>query len=128
MRHIASEGGYPVWIEEIAKADTPWHDADEIAAALQERILRCGAAFIAVFDHYGLNLRMGEALPAAMQDAKTILFCPCAKLLDPLLLALSPCAIGVADMGNRFVISFQASPVFTPTKTLSLWVDDLRTP
>lgn len=128
MRHIASEGGYPVWIEEIAKADTPWHDADEIAAALQEHIRRCGAAFIGVFDHYGLNLRLGAALPLDMQDAKTILFCPGAQLLDPLLLALSPCVIGVADMGNRFVISFLDAPIVSPTETLSLWVENLRTP
>jgi len=128
MRRITIEGGYPVWIEEIAKADTPWRDVDEIAAALQDRIRRCGAAFIGVFDHYGLNLRMGAPLPVAMQDAKTILFCPCAKLLDPLLLALLPCTIGVSDMGNRFVISFRDTPIFTPTETLNLWVDDLRTP
>jgi len=129
MQRITLEGGYPAWVEEIAKADTPWRDVDEIAAVLQGRIRRhSGSAFIGVFDHYGLNLRVSAALPLDMQDAKTILFCPGTKLLDPLLLALSPCAIGVADMGNRFVISFLDSPVIFPTETLNQWVDNLRTP
>lgn len=127
MQRITVEGRYPVWVEEIAKADTPWRDVDEIAAVLQARIHRHGgSAFICVFDHYGLNLRVGEALPIAMQDAKSILFCPGTKLLNPVLLALCPCAIGVADMGNRFVISFPDAPVVSPTETLALWVENLR--
>jgi len=64
MQRITVEGRYPVWVEEIAKADTPWRDVDEIAAVLQARIRRhSGSAFIGVFDHYGLNLRVGETLP-----------------------------------------------------------------
>jgi hypothetical protein len=37
-----------------------------------------------------------------------------------MLLALYPCAIGVADMGNRFVISFPDAPVVSTTETLAL--------
>ena len=126
------EGGCPVWIEEIAKADTPWRDVDEIAAVLGKHLLRHGgAAFIGVFDLYGLNLRLGEALPAAMQDAKAFLFCPGANLLNPALIARCPCVIGVADMGNRFVISFLdaslvATSFFSPAGPLTQWVDNLR--
>lgn len=127
MQHITVEGRYPVWVEEIAKADTPWRDVDEIAAALSACIHRqAGAAFIGVFDCYGFNLRVGASLPVDMQDAKTVLFCPGARLPSPAALALCPCAIGVADMGNRFVISFLDAPVVSPTDTLALWVEDLR--
>lgn len=127
MQRITVEGRYPVWIEEIAKADTAWRDVDEIAAVLQACIRRHGGtAFIGVFDHYGLNLRAGEALPIAMQDAKAILFCPGARLPYPEALALCPCAIGVADMGNRFVISFLDAPHVSPTETLAQWVEYLR--
>jgi len=127
MQRITVEGRYPVWVEEIAKADTPWHDVDEIAVVLQSSIQRhAGSAFIGVFDHYGLNIRMGETLPFAMQDAKAILFCPGARLLNPMHLALCPCAIGVADMGNRFVISFLDTPVVSSTETLALWINNLR--
>lgn len=127
MQRITVEGRHPVWVEEIAKADTPWRDVDEIAAVLQARIHRHdGSAFIGVFDHYGLNLRIGEALPFAMQDAKAILFCPGTRLLNPVLLALCPCAVGVADMGNRFVISFPDAPLVSLTETLAQWVEYLR--
>ena len=34
--------------------------------------------------------------------------------------------IGVADMGNRFVISFPDAPLACPTAALALWVDQLR--
>jgi hypothetical protein len=67
-----------------------------------------------------------EPAAANWQDAKAILFCPGTKLLNPVLLALCPCAIGVADMGNRFVISFPDAPVIYPTETLALWVENLR--
>lgn len=118
-----------MWVEEIAKADTRCCDVDEIAVALQRCICRHGeAVFIEVFDHYGLNLRLGESLPFAMQDAKAILFCPSAKLLTPARLALCPCTIGVADMGNRFVISFPDMASIFRTETLLEWVEALRAP
>jgi hypothetical protein len=128
MQRITVEGHYSVWVEEIAKADTPWRDVDELAAVLQACIHhQAGSAFIGVFDHYGLNLRVGEPLPLDIQDAKTILFCPSAGLPDPVSMALTTCAVGVADMGNRFVISFLDAPVISPTETLAQWVENLRT-
>lgn len=128
MQRIIVEGRYPVWVEEIAKADTPWRDVDEIAAIFQTRIHRqADFAFIGVFDNYGLNLRVGEHLPIDMQDAKTILFYPSARLPDHISMALSLCVISVADMGNRFVISLLDTPVVSPTKKLVQWVEDLRT-
>lgn len=124
MQRITVEGGSPVWIEEIAKADTPWRDVDEIAAVLRQRLQRDGgSAFIGVVDLYGLNLRLGEALPPAMQDAKAFLFCPATRLVNPLIIALCPCVIGVADMGNRFVISLlDTSPAESPVP----WIESLR--
>jgi hypothetical protein len=128
MQRITVEGRYPVLVEEIAKADTPWRDVDEIGAVLRSCIQhQADFAFIGVLDNYGLNLRVGEPLPVDMQDAKTILFCPSAKLPNPVTMGLSICAISVADMGNRFVISFPDSPVAFPTETLAHWVEDLRT-
>lgn len=128
MWQITGEGGRPVWFEEIAKADTSWRDVDEIVAALQAHIRRNGVfAFIGIFDYYGLNLRVGELLPIAMQDAKLILFCVGANLPNPTAMAMCHSAIGVADMGNRFVISFPGAPVDSSAKTLAQWVDELRT-
>jgi hypothetical protein len=127
MQLMTVDKHYPVWVEEIAKADTPWRDVDEITAALRARILGFGAtAFLGIFDHYGLNLRECEPLPMPMQDAKTILFCRGAQLQDPLLLALCPSAIGVADMGNRFVISFLDAPMVSPTEAMFQWIEELR--
>jgi hypothetical protein len=127
MRCIAVDGLYSVWVEEIAKVDTPCRDVDEITVALQACICHLGAtALIGVFDHYGFNLRAGAPLPMCMQDAKTILFCRGSLLLDPMLLALCPSAIGVADMGNRFVISFLDAPAVFPAETVGQWVEDLH--
>lgn len=129
MQRITLDGRYPLSVEEIAKADTRWRDVDEIAAALRARIHGShGAAFVGVFDHYGLNLRMAEPLPISMQDAKTILFCFGSTLPDPAFLALSPCAIGVADMGNRFVISFLDAIAGPDSEAMTRWIEDLRAP
>lgn len=128
MQRITVEGGYPVWVEEIAKADTPWRDVDEIAAAFRARIQRqAGSAFIGVCDHYGLNLRLGEKLHAAMRDARIVLFCDDPALPGPTLLALRPCAIGVADMGNRFVLSFMERPGPAANGFLRQGLEDLLT-
>lgn len=35
MQCIAVDGLYSVRVEEIAEADTPWRDVDEVTAALQ---------------------------------------------------------------------------------------------
>lgn len=118
-----------VWVEEIAKADTRYCDVDEIIGALRRSICRHnGLALIGVFDHYGLNLRLGEFLPLPMQDAKAILFCPGSELVAPAFLALCPCAVGVADMGNRFVISLSDRMSAHGTEILQRWVDELRMP
>lgn len=128
MRRIILEGGFPVWVEEMAKVDTPYYDVDEIVAALRACVQhRAGYAFIRVFDHYGHNLGIGEPVPRDMRDAKALIFCPAAGLPDPALMAMYLCAIHVADMGNRFVISFADMPDISSRQTLSEWVEELRT-
>jgi len=47
-------------------------------------------------------------------------------LPSPTLLALQPCAIGVADMGNRFVLSFMERPGPAANGFLLQWLDGLR--
>lgn len=127
MQLLTVEGRYPVWFEEIAKADTCWRDVDEIAALLQGCIHRQpGFVFIGLIDHYALNIRLGEALPVPLQDAKVVLFFPDTRQLTPALLAYYPTAIGVADMGNRFVISFLNISTVSPTESLIEWVESIR--
>jgi hypothetical protein len=127
MQCFGGEGGYPVWIEEIAKADTFYRNVDEIVAALQARVARhAQASWIGVCDHYGLNLRLGERLPAAMQDARIALLCDAPALSGTAFLALQPCAIGVADMGNRFVFSFMERPDAAGNGFLRQWLDGMR--
>lgn len=129
MQLTDSGSHFPIAKAEIAKVDTRYGDADEVIAALRRCICRQnGTVFIGVFDYYGLNLRLGEYLPLSMQDAKAILFFPYAELVDPALPALCPCAIGVADMGKRFVISLSDRGDVSSVETLRRWVDELCMP
>ena len=60
-----------------------------------------------------------------MLDARIALLCDAPVSLTPAVLAMQPCAIGVADMGNRFVLSFMERPDSAANGFLFLWLDGL---
>lgn len=129
MQRVLIQNTYPVLMEEIAKADTPLRNVDEIIASLRERVLADrGIALIGVFDHYGHSVHLNGAIRPEVQDAKQIVFCFGPALPEIELMALQPRAIGVADLGNRFFISFMEGPNAETNHVLADWVDELRTP
>lgn len=129
MNRVLIQNTYPVLMDEIAKADTPLRNVDEIIASLRARVIADrGIAFIGVFDHYGHSVRLGGEVHPEVQDAKQIVFCFGPALPEVELMALRPRAIGVADLGNRFFVSFMEGPSPEINRVLADWVDELRAP
>ncbi len=129
MNRVLIQDTYPVLMDEIAKADTPLRNVDEIIASLRQRVAADrGIAFIGVFDHYGHSVRLGGEVHPEVQDAKQIVFCFGPALPEVELMALRPRAIGVADLGNRFFVSFMEGPSPHINRVLVDWVEQLRTP
>jgi len=129
VQRVYALNRYPILSEEIAKSDTPLRNVDEILARLRDRVTGDrGTEYLGIFDHYGHSVRLGGRIHPEVQDAKEIMFCFGPALPDVELLALRPRAIGVADLGNRFVISFLEAPSEETNQSLARWIEELRAP
>jgi hypothetical protein len=58
--------------------------------------------------------------------AVDLIFCFGFALPDPQVLAVRPRSIGVADLGDRFVISFMEAPMKPANESMEAWVRGLR--
>ncbi|HYH22668.1 MAG TPA: hypothetical protein VD995_29000 [Azospirillum sp.] len=119
---------YTVLNTEIAKTETECRTVDDVIAALTAKIeADPNVALIAVFDHHAHTTRRGGAIAPEIQAAKNLVFCFGPALPDPRMLALRPRAIGIADLGDRFVVSFQEAPLTPANDTMRGWVLGLKT-
>ena len=82
--------------------------------------------FISVFDHYAHTQRIGGCIAPEIKAAQNIVFCFGLKLPNPFVLAVRPRAIGVADMGEYFAISFMEPPMEAATQAMQAWVQAVR--
>ena len=115
---------YPVFTIEIPKEETSYKSTDEILAYLKEKIdTHPIAAYIGEFDHYAhtSSLEDGE-IGEGIQTAKNIICCFGKKLPKAIILAVRPRSIGVADMGDRFVVSFLEAPNNEANAAMEDWV------
>jgi hypothetical protein len=119
---------YPVFELELDKAETTYRTAQEVIDALKVSIeAHPLVSYIGEFDHYShtRNLPAGEIAPE-IRDARLVVFCFGVKLPNPHVLAVRPRSIGVADMGDRFVINFLEPPMPVATEAMEGWVKALR--
>ena len=119
---------YTVFVADIAKSETECRTVDDVLAVLTARIeADPGVALLAVFDHYAHTRRRDGMIAPEIRAAKNLVFCFGPALPDPRMLALRPRAIGVADLGDRFVVSFQEAPLAPANEAMRSWVRSLRT-
>ncbi len=122
MRQIVLQQKYPVFHLEIPKGETSCGSVDAIVEALRARIeAEENVADIAVFDHYAHTSGFGGEMHPDIAAAKNIVFCFGYKLPDPKMLAVRPRSIGVADMGDRFEISFLEAPMEIANTRMEAW-------
>lgn len=119
---------YPIFVLELPKLETDLRSVDEIIARLKDRIERHKVArFIAVFDHYAHTKALPEGvIDPDIRDAKNIVFCFGISLPGPEVLALRPRSIGVAELSDRFVISFVEAPMPVANTAMEQWARGLR--
>ncbi len=116
---------YPISEMDIMKSETTFSTVDEVIAYLKEKIdTHPVAAYIATFDHYTHTKNLGEAgeISADILDAKNIICCFGKQLPKPTLLAVRPRAIGVAEMEDKFVVSFIDAPNAQAHEFMVTWV------
>ncbi|MGB1111025.1 MAG: DUF6858 family protein [Gammaproteobacteria bacterium] len=115
---------FPIYRLNIDKKDTPHQSAGDMIAALRECVESDqNARFIADFDHYSHTRGLDDGeLSDNIQDARIIVFCFGIKLPAPEMLGVRPRSIGVADMGDHFVVSYMEAPLKHANDAMHDWV------
>ncbi len=119
---------YPIHTIEIAKSETDYSDVDSIVATIAEKVeAHPVTIYIGIFDHYThtSSLADGEIAPDIL-DAKNVLFCFGKELKDPMVLAVRPRAIGVAEMPESFVLSFLEAPNLAANEAMQKWCKAIK--
>lgn len=127
MKQTLLQEKYPVFVAEIGKDDTTRQSVDKVVDYLKARIAeKEKVAFIGVFDHYAHTKGIGGEINPDIRAAVDVLFCFGLALPNPQVLAVRPRSIGVADLGDRFVVSFMEAPMPAANQAMEAWVKGLR--
>lgn len=128
MREKLFKEKYPIHTIEIRKAETTYTDVDGIVSVIEESIKRHPvAAYIGIFDHFShtASLEDGE-IASNILDAKNVLFCFGKELNNPMVMAVRPRAIGVAQTSEGFVLSFLEAPNPAANESMQTWCKSIR--
>lgn len=128
MKQTLFQEKYPVFTLELGKEETSGTSVDAIIDFLKARISENpNAVFIGVFDHYAhtTSLPEGEIAPEIL-DAKNLLFCFGTKLPNPGVLAVRPRSIGIAELADKFIITFMEAPMPLANQAMESWVKALK--
>lgn len=127
MKQTLLQEKYPVFVAEIGKSETGCKNVDDIVAYLKDKIAgNPKVQFIGVFDHYAHTTRIQGEINPAIKAAVDVIFCFGIALPNPQVLAVRPRSIGVADMGDKFVVSFMEAPMKPANDAMEAWVKGLR--
>jgi hypothetical protein len=130
MKQTLLQEKYPVYTLEVPKAESRCADVDAIIGHLRDCVEGHKVArMIGEFDHFThtRGLPQGEIAPGILA-AKHIVFCFGTHLPNPQVMAVRPRSIGVADMGDRFVISFLEAPMPLANNAMETWVRAIVAP
>lgn len=119
---------YPIYTIEIGKEEIIHNTMDGILEYFQSRIdTHPIASFIALFDHHSHTRALGDKgeINPEILDARDIVFCFGQKLPTPQMLAIRPRSIGVAEMADKFVISFLETPMPHANEAMEAWAKGL---
>ncbi|WP_028488825.1 DUF6858 family protein [Thiothrix lacustris] len=119
---------YPIYTLEIGKDEIAHKTMDAILDYFLAKIdAHPIAQRIALFDHYAHTKALGDKgeINPEILDARDVVFCFGQKLPTPQMLAIRPRSIGVAEMADKFVISFLETPMPHANEAMEAWVKGL---
>jgi hypothetical protein len=127
MKQTLLQEKYPVFVAEIGKGETSCQSMDDVVSYLKEKIAANDRVqFIGVFDHYAHTRKIGGEINPDIKAAVDVIFCFGFALPNPQVLAVRPRSIGVADLGDKFVVSFLEAPMKPANEAMEAWVKGLR--
>ncbi|NTU59349.1 MAG: hypothetical protein HGB00_10625 [Chlorobiaceae bacterium] len=128
MNQTLLQEKYPVYILELDKEETSCKSVDEIIGYYRKKIDdNPVAVYIGEFDHYGHTAALAEgSISDEIKGAKNIVFCFGKELMNPISLAIRPKSIGVAELVDRFIISFLEAPNPMANEAMEGWTLALK--
>jgi hypothetical protein len=127
MKQTLLQEKYPVFVAEIDKNETDCKAVEDVVSYLKAKIAEQEKVkFIGVFDHYAHTKGIGGEINPDIKAAVDVIFCFGFALPNPQVLAVRPRSIGVADMGDKFVVSFLEAPMKPANDAMEAWVKGLR--
>ncbi len=83
-------------------------------------------SYIASFDHLAHTRAIGGEVAPEIVAATNVVFCFGHALPNPQVLAVRPRSIGIADLGDKFVISFMDAPMKPANDAMQAWALALK--
>ena len=126
MKQITVMEKYPVFTLEVNKEETSYESVDEILAHFKAKIeAHPVATYIGIFDHYAHTASLEQgSIADEIKAAKNIICCFGKQLPKAVVLAVRPRSIGVAELEDRFIISFLEAPNPEANKAMEDWVKE----
>ena len=128
MKQIIFQEKYPVYTLELLKSETTCKNVDDMLTHFKTMIGNDSTLqFIGIFDHYAHTAGLpGSFINPEIRDAKNILFCFGKEIKDPVVLAVRPRSIGIAELENSFVITFLEAPNPVANNAMECWAKALK--
>jgi len=127
MKQTLLNEKYPIFVAEIAKSETSFKTVDALVDYYKGKIAENPKVhFIGIFDHYAHTTKIGGDIVAGLTAAVDVIFCFGFAIPSPQMLAVRPRSIGIADMGDKFVISFMEAPMHPANQAMEAWTLALR--
>jgi hypothetical protein len=127
MKQTLLQEKYPVYVAEVPKAETRYATVPEVVEYFKKKIASTPKVkFIAVFDHFAHTTDIGGSIAPDIRAAAEVVFCFGIALPNPMVLAVRPRSIGIADVGDKFVISFLEAPMAPANEAMEAWTKGLR--
>ncbi|MBP6720272.1 MAG: hypothetical protein KA173_15515 [Rhodoferax sp.] len=127
MKQLHFQEKYPITVVNIAKSETTLDSAQAIADYFKTCIADTPrVSYITSFDHLAHTQAIGGDIVPEIRAALNVLFCFGHALPNAQVLAVRPRSIGIADLGDRFVISFMDAPMKPANEAMQAWALALR--
>lgn len=127
MKQTLLQEKYPIFVAEIGKSETSCQTVDDVVERIKSRIAENPKVrYIGLFDHYAHTQAIGGEINPEIKAAVDLIFCFGYALPNPQVLAVRPRSIGIADLGDRFVVSFMEAPMQPANEAMEAWVKGLR--
>lgn len=127
MKHSLLNDKYPVFSLEIDKSETRYRSIPALIDYFKEKIAENPRVqFLTVFDHFAHTSKIGGEIMPGLIGAIDIVFCFGFAIPNPQVLAVRPRSIGIADLGDRFIISFMEAPMAPANQAMEAWTLGLK--